>query len=1008
MLFFFCNAEGQDSPSMRFRHLESRSGLSDINTRCILKDSYGLIWIGTENGLSRFDGSSTYSYRNISGDSNSICGNYIVHIIEDKNRDLWIGTQNGLARYNRASDNFTNFQKLKTDRPLASNFYAYPFFIDQQSFLWAYLGGEIFKVNIQDKAATFVSTHANGKVFINQAFYTPLRRMVTNSMKGFYLIGIEDSKEKSVQRYPKNLKDDPVLARMTIADSYLEKDSLYWLCSDAGLIAFNPMNGNYQVYGRYQNKDKITVNCIAPLPGRHGQYLVGTEGEGLLLFDNNTKKFSAQYLHDYLDPQSIAGNTISAIRIDNNDNLFLVLPGKGVDYANMKQIQFKHFFSRGIALEHGLDNNVTCIVDLPGLPYYIAGTGNSGIVIFHQATHRITATLLSRHGMTKLVRLDKHRVLAETNKGLFFLLSYVNGQWQTKKVILSGLNNISGRLQINHLLVIGDSSLLAATDNGLMKVAFQSDNGLHFTQLDSVNRSVEWPHFQRIIQYSPQQFFLQTYYTNIYSFLFKKSMFGEGKELGRTPFLINGHLKDGRNVWLATSFGLWEILLPEFQLKQKGMAETYCTGIAMDRNKNLWITSTNGIIKFDVTHNTKYKFTPEDGLQDYVFNSQAILQTEEGKIIAGGVNGINEFDPNQIQNTNQKFDVHLNRIEVNDQVYKAAGNPLITQKLELSHLENNLTFFLTPVSYTEPLEHTLHYLLQGYDSKPISIKGRAVIRYPRLPPGNYKLLYYGNDATTAKTLSIIIHPPFWNTWWFQSIIFVLITALVLAIFLFRISIIRKAQLQRLRLMVRAQEEERRRIARDLHDDFGARLSTLKMYLQAIGKQTPEQVKNLSGHAASMIDTTIQELRNILFNLSPKTLEEHGLSAALHDLADNINRMLPLECQIDTKGMKCRPDMATEFSIYRVCQELINNTIKHAAATHIYISLVTYDHALVLLFEEDGNGFDINTCKKGYGLNNIETHIQSMKGSLLVDSSPGKGLAVTITIPLSPKHKNPRS
>lgn len=148
----------------------------------------------------------------------------------------------------------------------------------------------------------------------------------------------------------------------------------------------------------------------------------------------------------------------------------------------------------------------------------------------------------------------------------------------------------------------------------------------------------------------------------------------------------------------------------------------------------------------------------------------------------------------------------------------------------------------------------------------------------------------------------------------------------------------------------------------------------------------------------MVDTAIAELRNILFNLSPKTLDENGLKAALHDMADNINRLGLITCEIDTKAFNRRIRPATEYSIYRVCQELINNTIKHAGAQHVYISMVQHAEMMVFLYEDDGSGFDMTKVNRGYGWNNIEAHVQSLGGTLLVDAIPGKGVAVTIQIP----------
>jgi signal transduction histidine kinase len=202
----------------------------------------------------------------------------------------------------------------------------------------------------------------------------------------------------------------------------------------------------------------------------------------------------------------------------------------------------------------------------------------------------------------------------------------------------------------------------------------------------------------------------------------------------------------------------------------------------------------------------------------------------------------------------------------------------------------------------------------------------------------------------------------------------------------------------LKAMLQAQEEERSRIARELHDDYGVRLTTLKLYMQASDKEAhynPELVKE---HALQILDSAIRELRNILFNLSPRALKENGLITALHELAENISRVRHVDFELNLDAFNMPIHSNAEHSFYRICQELINNSMKYASPRNIHISMVHFEENVVFLYEDDGKGFDTAKKSKGYGIQNIAAHVDSMGGNWHLESRPNQGMSMNIEIP----------
>ncbi|MCD8540184.1 MAG: histidine kinase [Leadbetterella sp.] len=318
------------------------------------------------------------------------------------------------------------------------------------------------------------------------------------------------------------------------------------------------------------------------------------------------------------------------------------------------------------------------------------------------------------------------------------------------------------------------------------------------------------------------------------------------------------------------------------------------------------------------------------------------------------------------------------------------------KELILGHRANTLSFQITPLDYAGHRKMT--YQMLGYDDEPVEVSGISDIRYARMPPGRYRLKVLVDGNPEPAFLSVYIKQPFWQTSWFIAVSVLGLAGITVLITLLFGRWVRNNQLEKLRIMINSQEEERKRIAVDLHDDLGGRLSSLKMFMQATAKGISPEYKNAFRETTGLLDEAISELRNILFNLSPKTLDENGLEAALKDLAANVERITSLRIETTIDTHKIFIGKAVQYAVYRICQELINNTLKHSGASEAFISLVKREDELVLLYEDNGQGFEASEVKAGYGLTNLKTHALAIYSELTIDSSPGKGTAVTLIIP----------
>lgn len=193
--------------------------------------------------------------------------------------------------------------------------------------------------------------------------------------------------------------------------------------------------------------------------------------------------------------------------------------------------------------------------------------------------------------------------------------------------------------------------------------------------------------------------------------------------------------------------------------------------------------------------------------------------------------------------------------------------------------------------------------------------------------------------------------------------------------------------------------ERKRISRDLHDDLGAQLSTARMFLNNLRTNAAENSNSsLLESSLDLIDSSINDLRKIMDELQTSTLQEKGYVAATEELVNKINHLQQINFILTHHGFEKRLNHKTEHNLFRITQELVNNTLKYAKAKNVSIDIVKRDDKIILMYEDDGGGFDLQNVKRGYGLNNIESRIKSLEGTVEFDTAPAKGFRTVIEIP----------
>ena len=246
-----------------------------------------------------------------------------------------------------------------------------------------------------------------------------------------------------------------------------------------------------------------------------------------------------------------------------------------------------------------------------------------------------------------------------------------------------------------------------------------------------------------------------------------------------------------------------------------------------------------------------------------------------------------------------------------------------------------------------------------------------------------------------------------------SMVFVLVFAIITFIYLFqrklikrRIdyqqieSLLKKQELKTAYATMDGQETERKRIAEDLHDNMGSMLASLRMYTDLLKeKATDADLQRLAGKVAELTEQTATETRRISHELSVSSLKLIGLKAPIEQLCQAIQEARQIEVE---HSVLVQANLPGDLSInlYRIVQELLTNTLKHARASHVRLELtqVANDY-LSLIYEDNGQGFDPASVKAGMGLQNLRARVDRFRGTISIDSSPARGTTIIIEIPL---------
>lgn len=450
----------------------------------------------------------------------------------------------------------------------------------------------------------------------------------------------------------------------------------------------------------------------------------------------------------------------------------------------------------------------------------------------------------------------------------------------------------------------------------------------------------------------------------------------------------------------------------------KGLFSNGVFAILEDSRGNFWMSSNQGIYRTSrqelndfaegrITKITPTAFGKSDGMLNAECNGgrqPSALKRSDGKLWFPTQDGVAIIDPEDVP-----FNPNPPPVVI-ESAFLSGAKIDLKDKLEIQPSQGNLEIRYTGLSFIKPEQSRFRYKLEGLDENWIEAGTRREAYYPYLPPGKYTFHIIAANSDNVwnedgARLEIIVHPAFYQTWWFSIFCVLAIAAIVFWLYRRRLAEAHRqkdAQQGFSRRLMDAHETERRRIAAELHDSLGQHLAMIKNSA-AFGVQTAKDLDDAKVHLDKISDQTVQaitEVREISYNLRPYLLDRLGLTKAIQAMLKKIadNSELKINSEIETIDGNFADEV--EISIYRIIQESINNILKHSGATKVDVLIKNDKRFVNIKITDNGKGFEVNLQNQkqsGFGLLGMRERVKMLGGIISIDAEIRKGTSILIRL-----------
>lgn len=982
--------------TLQINYIGQEKGIRQLNVQKIVQDSLDYLWFATEDGLHRFNGQQLKIFYDDPRDSLSIPDDHNrgLLIVDDT---LWIASNSkGIFALDLKSEQFSvPFEEL-------SGAISYEVFSLNQDHLLFSLTNSFYVLNRNTRELTQINLPRSnsenyvkdvqqvgegkyllatlseglllfdlqqlaiaGQIQSNETSHNAViitgGQCFVGTDHGFYSIDIESGQSKVL------------IKNQLINCLYEREDGQLLLGSRDGLIVFDPVGNDYKflILKDENNRVFFPVEIEAIWGDEKGNLWFGTAGEGLHHFNQYQKKFETIAV---TIPEYTKDTKLSTFQIlpEGDSILWLGTSSRVIKYdREAKSVKHYAEFDDALiyALTRDLNGNIWC-----------GGFDNTGLLKYNPHADKFEKVKFNNEENDKTVidirPLSQEELLVSTWSSGQFIYDIKTGNVKEFSVNAESLN----RVRIS--FVDSRNNLWLGSDQGAYRIEdFGSGRAHHFKESASDSTSIN----------------------------------------SNRIFAINEDSQG--NIWLGTSTGLTQVStdtwLTRRYYSQEGFPNDFVYGVLIDLDNKIWVSTNQGISVFDPETLGFTSYSEKDGLQNDEFNGKAAFQDEIGNFYFGGVDGLNIFNPKEININPHHPKVHLESIELFNR--PVAVNSLYQDGFVFKSEENVLSFHYAATNFLNPSKVNYSFYMMGFDKDWRPVTKSQHTTYTNLPPGDYKFkIKATNDngvwGPYIREVAITIVPPWYDTWWFKILAVLLVLAIIFIFILMKYASLKKnkALLEKtvmertdeLRHALDVSNEQKESITflmRELKHRVKNNLQIISslLSLQAMQMKDEESVESLN--SAKNRISNISYLENMM-----DSEQEHvAVDVFTQGICENVLRLIAMgESALFKIEYDLQPAKVANFNITiygLIINELLTNASKYAFdewkdENHVHVSCRVEGGMLELVIADNGKGYQTEEIKStSLGLGLVQDMVSQLQGNIEIESD--KGVKNTIRIPV---------
>ena len=949
---------------LRFRHLTTQQGLSNNIINCITQDHHGFIWIGTMEGLNRYDGSNTTIFLKDLHDSTSIADNMIYDIYIDHTDHLWVGTQSGVCLYNDDHENFTSFilnrefQHLNT----ANRITGIKETSDDQIYFAAEQG---YVYTLDRKSLTFTTLDYN---------FRSIRDFIIDRDDNFWLGGTygvyQYNRESNRVEHYTNFTENNRVRPIQEVNSIFEEGDTIWIGTIKGRI-FYLLKSTKEIHSLTYNFN-LTYYIYDIFKSSKGLFYFSTT-DGLFIYDKQTDSYTSYY-HEDDNPYGMNGIGVTCVFEDQQNNLWIGTYQGGVDLiTSNKEFLNYNKFSKGITLD--IRNINSILEDSKGNLWL--GSFDNGIDVISPANNKRKTFFHNPDDPGSLGYGSVYSIFEDSRSGIWvgtylgYLQKYdpVTGSFRSFPFNAATETNNQG-LDVRSIIEDKEGKLwLISHSNGLCCFDPKTKIYRHYLRDDNdLENSLADNWAFQILDDHEGYFWIATpsglsrfdprseRFTNFYH--------SDDDSTSLCNNFISVIFEDSNhNLWIGTRFGLsrFDRETQKFinYYEYNGLPSNHIKAILEHRPGELWLTTGIGLcrLRYMLSASGRERiefrsYNQSDNLQDIFFHERSACKTREGKLIFGGESGIVMFDPNRITENRRIPEVCLTSFELFNEVVRPGDkNSVISRhirnekEIRLKYNQNFFTFNYIAINYISNENNQYKYQLVGLDPDWVNAGNERQASYTGVRPGKYifRVVASNNDGywnMEGTSINVVITPPLYGRWWFRILVVLMIISLSLAYYLNRVRNLRKQNIT-LENRVRERTEEL--------SALNERISQQNDQLELQKSNIEKAYKELNKYRNKLEELVDERTKELIREKERAEAADNLKSSFLANLSHEIRT--PLNAIIGFSGLMFEPDVPEEERLsYKAIIESSNNTLLSLINDIIDFSKIESGHLDIVMKE----------------------------------------------------------